>query len=64
MKKLSKGHKEYITKMIENGDKLDWIQSYCLGAGIDTTKYSSPVHISNEGKISLTYRRETFYYYY
>lgn len=63
MKSLSKAHKEYIIEMIEKGDKLEWIKSYCLGADIDTSKYSSPVHINEIGKISITYRRQIFYYH-
>lgn len=61
MKTLTKTHKEYILKMINDGDKIEWIESYCLGAGFDTKNYSSPVYIS-ENKVSITYRRQTTYY--
>ena len=62
MKKLSKTHKDQILQMISNRDSIKNIQGYCQGAGFDTTKYSSPVHISN-GNISITYRNENKYYY-
>jgi uncharacterized membrane protein len=62
MKKLSKTHKNQILSMILNRENISYIIAYCEGAGFDTTKYSSPVHISN-GKISITYRNENKYYY-
>jgi hypothetical protein len=61
MKSLTKTHKEYILKMINDGDKIEWIESYCLGAGFDTKNYLSPVYIS-ENKVSITCRRQTTYY--
>lgn len=58
---LKKIHKEYILKMINNGDKINFIESYCLGAGIDTKNLLSPVYIS-KNKISIKYRRQTTYH--
>ena len=48
--------------MLKEGDAR-FIKSYCEGSGIDTTKYSSPVYIFEDGKISLTYRNNTTYQY-
>ncbi len=60
---LAKIHKEHILKMINDNDNINWIVSYCKGAGLDTSKVSSPVVIL-DGKISITYRGERTYYYY
>ena len=61
MNTLTKTHKEYILKMISGGDLIEWIESYCLGAGFDTKNTSSPVYIS-ENKISITYRGQITYH--
>ena len=62
MKTLSKLHKDRIETMINNGDRLFQIEAYCLGAGIDTKSYSSPIHIENN-KLTMKYRRENKYFY-
>jgi len=56
MKTLSKTHKTQIEKMINDGDKVQWIAAYCKGAGFDTNSPSSPVYIT-DNKVCLTYRR-------
>ncbi len=63
MKTLAKIHKEEIEIMISNKEKLSHIKAYCKGADFDTDNYSSPVHISENGKITITYRRLKSYYY-
>ena len=63
MTKLSKIHKEEIIRMIENREPISYIKSYCEGAGFDTTKYSSAVHIGEDRKITLRYRNINSYYY-
>jgi hypothetical protein len=62
MKKLDKRSKDYLLKMIQDGDKMRWIIAYCEGLGIDTDNYSSPVTIKGN-KISITYRNVNSYYY-
>jgi hypothetical protein len=63
MKKLAKIHRDFILKMIQNGDKVSYIKAYCKGAGFDTDNYSSPVFISQQGKMILRYRNINSYYY-
>lgn len=63
MKTLSKIHKDQIVKMINNNDKINYIKSYCTGAGFDTSKYSSPIHISDDGKLTMRYRNKNTYYF-
>lgn len=62
MKTLSKKAFNDLVGMIKNGDKLNWIKSYCEGYGLSTENPSSPVFI-NKNKISITYRRVNSYYY-
>lgn len=62
MKTLSKTHKDSILEMIKQKDNINWIKSYCKGAGFDTDKISSPVFVF-ENKITLRYRRDNSYYY-
>ena len=63
MKTLAKIHKEEITKMIKENDSVRSIKAYCKGAGFDTTKYSSPIHISEGGKLTMRYRTINTYHY-
>ena len=63
MQKLSKIHKDYIIEMIKEKESLISLKSYCKGAGFDTTNYSSPIHISNDGKLTIRYRTINTYYY-
>jgi hypothetical protein len=63
MTTLAKSHKEYINQMIKENQSVDQFQSYCKGAGIDTTKYSSPIHIGKDNKISIRYRGEMSYHF-
>lgn len=64
MKKLAKIHKDYITKMIKEKERVSSFKAYCKGAGFDTTKYSSPIHIDEQtGKLTMTYRRINTYHY-
>ena len=57
---LDKKSFNYIKEIINNEDSLNSLKGFCKGYGIDTEKYSSPVHISDD-KISVTYRRKTYY---
>lgn len=61
MKALSKTHKDYIEKMIKEECSVNEIKGYCKGAGIDTTKYSSPVHIGSD-KVTIRYRGNNTYH--
>ena len=61
MKKLDKKSKDYLLKMIQNGDKKSWIIAFCKGLGIDIDNYSSPITIK-ENIISITYRNINSYY--
>jgi hypothetical protein len=61
MKALSKTHKEQLDKMIKEDYSINAIKGYCKGAGIDTTKYSSGVHIGAE-KITIRYRNKNTYH--
>jgi hypothetical protein len=61
MKTLSKESRNYILNLINDKENVNRIVSFCKGLGLDTTKYSSPVHIS-ESKISIRYRKESTYY--
>jgi hypothetical protein len=61
MKTLSKESRNYILNLINDKENVNRIVSFCKGLGLDTTKYSSPVHIS-ESKISIRYRNESTYY--
>lgn len=61
MASLNKIHKEIIDKMIKDNEKIRFIKSYCIGAGIDTNSYSSGVFIDEE-KIVITYRRKNYYH--
>ena len=63
MKKLSKIHKDYILKMIQNGLRVSYLKAYCKGAGFNTNDYSSPVFIGQDGKMRLRYRNIYSYYY-
>ena len=61
MKTLSKDSRNYILNLINDKENVNRIISFCKGLGLDTTNYSSPVHIS-ESKISIRYRNESTYY--
>lgn len=63
MKALHKIHKEEITKMIDDKERVSTFLAYCKGAGFDTTKYSSPIHISEDGKLTMRYRNINTYHY-
>ena len=63
MKTLAKIHKDQITKMINENERVSTFKAYCKGAGFDTTKYSSPIHISEEGKLTMRYRTINTYHY-
>ena len=63
MKTLAKIHKESIMKMINNNDNVSYIKAYCSGAGFDTDSYSSPIHISEDGKLTMRYRKINTYHY-
>ena len=57
---LSKSSFEYIKEMINNNENVSGLVAFCKGHGINTDRYSSPVHISDE-KITITYRRSNYY---
>ena len=60
---LDKLHKDYIYELLKDqGITADYIRSYCRGAGIDTNNYSSPVHISDGGKLTIRYRGINSYF--
>lgn len=61
MKTLSKDARNYILKLVDEKN-IKSILSFCLGYGLDTNSYSSPVHYAN-GKLTIKYRRENTYYY-
>ena len=63
MKKLAKIHKDYILKMIKDNYRVSSFKAYCKGAGFDISNYYSPVHINEEGKLTLRYRNINSYYY-
>ena len=63
MKTLSKDSKNYIITLINNKDNINNIKAFCKGLGLDTSKYSSPVHIG-DNKITLKYRTINTYYYF
>jgi hypothetical protein len=63
MVKLAKIHKEEITKMINENEPLRFFKAYCKGAGFDTDSYSSPIHISKDGKLTMRYRTINTYHY-
>ena len=63
MKTLANIHKDQITKMINENERVSTFKAYCKGAGFDTTKYSSPIHISEEGKLTMRYRTINTYHY-
>lgn len=63
MKSLSKTSKDYLLTMIEAKENVKFIIAFCKGLGLDTKSYSSPVHISEQNKISIRYRKEMSYYY-
>ena len=63
MKTLSKIHKEKIIRMIKENDSLKSIKAYCKGAGFDVNNYSSPIHISEDGKLTMRYRTINTYYF-
>jgi len=61
MTTLSKTSREYILDLIKTSE-IKSILSYCEGLGLDTTKYSSPVHYGS-GKLTIKYRGSNEYYY-
>jgi len=61
MKTLSKDARNYILKLVDEKN-IKSILSFCVGYGLDTANYSSPVHYAN-GKLTIKYRRENTYYY-
>ena len=63
MTTLAKIHKEEILKMIDQNEPVRSIKSYCKGANINTNSYSSPIHISDNGKLTMRYRGINTYYY-
>ena len=63
MKTLTKIHKEQIIKMINDKDEINSFKAYCKGAGFDTDSYSSPIHISLDGKLTMRYRGVNTYHY-
>jgi ADP-heptose:LPS heptosyltransferase len=64
MANLSKTHRDEILKLIADSEtNLDQLKAYCSGAGFDVSNYSSPVHISESGKVALRYRGENTYYH-
>lgn len=69
MTTLAKSHKEYIDQMIKENQGVEQFQAYCKGAGIDTTKYSSPIWIGldafmNLTKMAIKYRGKSTYHYF
>tara|TARA_R110002051_G_scaffold308116_2_gene379553 strand:- start:756 stop:992 length:237 start_codon:yes stop_codon:yes gene_type:complete len=50
----------HIKNMISNKDSINYLLSFCNGYGLDTSKYSSVVFISDD-KIAVTYRNKTYY---
>ena len=63
MKTLAKIHKEEITKMIKDNEPVRFFKAYCKGVGFDTDSYSSPIHISEDGKLTMRYRAINTYHY-
>ena len=58
--KLNKSTLEYINSMIKSSESINSIKAFCKGYGLDTSKYSSAVHIG-EDKISINYRGKASY---
>jgi len=60
MATLSKESKNYILQLVKENN-LRSILAFCQGLGLDTNKYSSPVHYGHN-QLSITYRRKSTYY--
>tara|TARA_R110002124_G_scaffold241188_1_gene406460 strand:- start:613 stop:846 length:234 start_codon:yes stop_codon:yes gene_type:complete len=57
---LNKKDFNYIKKMINNKESLNYLKAFCKGLGIDIENNSSSLRIS-DNKISITYRRINYY---